>query len=104
MQWILKVLGLLGLWSIVVGIIVLVDPLLVRDVGIPGLYLPLLVALFFALWYSALLIFHKGSIAILIASLITLSVILSILHLMFWFVGIGIVLLLSVICYIHFSQ
>jgi hypothetical protein len=104
MKILLKLLALLALWSLVAGVIVLVDPALLRDVLFPGLYLPFLVILFVAVWYTAALVFKKIGLSLLVSLLLILTVVLSIMQLLFWFVGLGIVLLLGVICYIHFSQ
>lgn len=104
MKIVLKLLGLLALWSLVAGIVILVDPVLLRDILVPGAYLPFLVILFGALWYTSALIFKKAGLSLLVALLLILTVVLSIMQLLFWFVALGIVLLLGVLCYIHFSQ
>lgn len=104
MKWIFKILGLLAVWSIPVGIVVFVDPALIKDVLIPGSYLPFLVAIFFAVLYTSLIIFKKRKwLALIVAVLLTLSLILSILSMLYWFVILAIVLLLLSVCYIHFS-
>lgn len=104
MKLVLKALGVISLWSIVIGIVIFVDPSLLRDILIPGLYLPFVFAVFVALGYTILVITHSFWLSLVVAALICLAIVLSIMQMLFWFVGLGIFVLLSVVCYIYFSQ
>lgn len=47
-------------WLVLVGLIVFVDPIIVRDVGVTGVYLPFFLLLFFCLFLTlALLLNHS---------------------------------------------
>ena len=104
MKLILKLLGATSLWSLVVGTVFLVDPVVMQNILIPDIYLPFVVSVFLAVGYTVLLITRSFWLGFIFATLTSLTIILSILKLMYWFVWLGIILFLSTICYIHFSQ
>lgn len=56
----LEYLAAASLWLVVGSVIVYIDPLTIRDVLIPGLYLPLLVITWLALAYSISLLVSRA--------------------------------------------
>jgi len=97
MQTVMKILGMLVLWSLVVGMIVLVDPILVRDIGWERSYLPMvglfgLAIVYTVGWLSKSLI--KG---LIIAGLGVVTWYLAINQLLYWFVGMGILVVVLVV-------
>lgn len=91
------------MWSLVLGMVVYVDPELVRDVILPGSYLPFLMLLFLALWYTSAVVVARMWLSFVTAFLLTLGVALSIAQMLYWFVGLGIVTVLFVVYYLYFS-
>lgn len=83
------------LWGAVAYIIVRVEPNLIKDIWIPGLYLPFFVIVSVALWYTIALFVHSFWQSLLLTMTIVLSLILSTLQLMFW--GLALVLLLTLV-------
>jgi len=55
-KWIPKAIALLILWGGVGYLVTQVSPEVIKDVGIVGAYLPMLVMITLATWYSALLL------------------------------------------------
>ena len=55
----LEYLAAASLWLVVGSVIVYIDPMTIRDVLIPGLYLPLLVITWLALAYSISLLISR---------------------------------------------
>lgn len=104
MKTALKILGLLALWSTVVGMIIFIDPALVADVGLPNAYLPFFVAIFSAIFFTSLVFLRSKWVALIITALLVLTVVLSMMRLMYWFVALAIILLILSVCYIHFSE
>ncbi len=82
-----KVLSLVTLWGAVGAVVVLVEPELIRDILIPGAYLPFFLLLWIAIWYSTR--------RLLITTTIMAGIILSTLKLMHW--GLAVVLLLTLV-------
>jgi len=95
MKWIPRILSLTLLWGGVAAIILFVEPELIRDIIVPGLYLPLLILLLIALWYSLALIFKSAMISLMFASTVIGSLILIILRFMHW--GLAGVILLTLV-------
>ena len=58
-------------------IVVFIDPEVVRDVGVKGAYLPLLLPLGLAMWYTIVIIFQSVKAAIWVAGAIIFLLILS---------------------------
>ncbi len=71
MKLILKILTFIALWTLVVIIVIYVDPVLIRDTGIPGLYLPMIVPLWIALVYTLSWIVGIGWVATLVGTVVT---------------------------------
>ena len=82
MRWIPKLISLIFLWSAVAAIVVFVEPSLLRDILIPGGYLPFFVILTLALWYTLALVARSAVYGLLLCLTIVLGVILSMLQLM----------------------
>jgi hypothetical protein len=83
-----KIVALLSLWGLVVFIVVVVDPGLVRDIGIVGSYLPLTILVFAAMLYTSMLILHRFPRALMISLLTTLALELAFQRLMYWYIGV----------------
>lgn len=86
-----KILSLILLWGVVTLIIIYVDPSTIRDVGIEGVYLPLLIAVFIASAYSMFLLSGAWIVGALSALLIVLALLLLIFKVFNAFVAIAIV-------------
>lgn len=67
------------LWGMVALIIVDVDPVLLRDVWIEGIYLPFLLSVLLSLWYTFALVLKSYLRSLLISLLMVLMIALSIL-------------------------
>lgn len=67
----LEYLAAASLWLVVGSVIVYIDPLTIRDVLIPGLYLPLLVITWLALAYSLSLLVSRAIYILGITTLLT---------------------------------
>jgi hypothetical protein len=78
-KWILRILSLVLCWGSVVAIIMYVDPDKVRDVGIAGLYLPIVASIGISSWYSMLL----ATKSIKYASALTLIVLAALIMMIF---------------------
>jgi glycerol-3-phosphate acyltransferase PlsY len=63
---------MLGLWGAVALVIVYIDPQLLKDILIPGLYLPFYILVLIALWYTISLV-TKNILHSLIMSLIFIT-------------------------------
>lgn len=98
MRWLPKLLSVVFLWALVFYLILFVDPELIRDIGIKGVYLPFLLSLFLAFVYTFSLLFRTVKIgaflAFLIISLLALQLfrILTLLTLLLSILFTGIVL------------
>ena len=71
MKLLLRIVTFAALWSLVGVIVAYVDPVLIRDMGIIGLYLPMIAAVWIALIYTITWIMGFSWIAIGIGSIIT---------------------------------
>lgn len=87
MRWMPKVISLVVLWGAVLAVILFVEPELVRDIVIPGSYLPFFLLIFLAILYT--------SRSLLISLTVVGGIILSTLKLMHW--GLALVLLLTLV-------
>ena len=87
MKWIPRILSLVFLWGAVAGVVLYVEPELLKDIIIPGSYLPFFVLLGIALWYSIR--------SFWIAITITFGIVLSSMQLMHW--GLALTLLLTLV-------
>lgn len=79
-----KIISLLFLWGMVAAIVVFVDPTLLKDVLLPGAYLPFFGLLFLALWYTLAIIFQSARKSLLFTITIIGGLVLSMLKLMHW--------------------
>lgn len=70
----LRILGLMGLWGVVVGIVVWIDPDVIRDVIIPGFYLPMWGATSIAIGYTIFWIMGFSKYSVLISLILSIFV------------------------------
>lgn len=101
MKIVLKTVSLILLWGMVVYVIMFVDPESVKDVGIPGSYLPLLAPFFAAVWYTGYLILKVFWSSITIACLLLLALTLGIAGIMNLFLGL---IITAIITFVVFLQ
>ena len=90
------------LWGVVAYIVLFVDPSLIKDVGVPGLYLPFLLSVGVASWYTFALLSKRGWGALVLTLLVVLSLFLAIVRLMYPLLAIGLLLLSGFIVYLTF--
>ena len=83
------------MWGAVAYIIVRVEPSLLKDVFVPGLYLPFFGLVSIALWYTIALFIRSFWQSLLLTVTVMLAMILTTLQLMFW--GLALVLLLTLV-------
>jgi hypothetical protein len=62
-----KIIAIVMLWGVLAYIIGWVEPEQVRDVVIPGSYLPMTIPFAFALWYTSTVILRSGKKGLLLA-------------------------------------
>ncbi len=86
-------MSLACLWGAVAYIIMYVEPALLKDILIPGLYLPFMAIVTIAVWYTIALFIHSFGKSLLLTMTLIVALILSTLQLMFW--GLALVLLLT---------
>ena len=79
-----KILSLLFLWGMIASTVLFVDPALLRDVGIPGTYLPFFGLLLLTVWYTLALVLHSAGKSLLLSVTIILGLVLTTLKLMHW--------------------
>lgn len=91
----MKLCSLLLLWGMVGGMVGFVEPELIRDVIIPGSYLPLVGLVWITLGYSALLVTHSWLGALVLSLTMMAGIVLSMLGLMHW--GLFMTLLLTLV-------
>ena len=95
MKWIPKILSLIFLWGSIAAVILYIEPELLRDILIPGAYLPFFVLLTISVWYT-LAIVVRSFVGSLILTLTTIGgVVLTMLQLMHF--GLAAVLLLTLV-------
>lgn len=95
MAWLPKIISLLCLWGSVVAVVLYIEPSLLRDVIIPGSYLPFYLLLSLALWYTLTLLLRSVRYGLMITATILVTLILSMLKLMHW--GLGLTLALTLV-------
>ena len=95
MKWIPRIFGLVALWGAVGATIMYIEPSLLRDVVIPGSYLPFFVLVTAAVWYSLALMTKSGLKSLWLSLTIVGGLVLSMLKLMHW--GLMIALLLTLV-------
>lgn len=84
MRWLPKAISTIVLWGVVFYIVLFIDPVLLQDVLIEGVYLPFLVALFLAVFYSLSLAFQSMRLGLGISLILMLLVVLNILRFLTW--------------------
>ncbi len=99
-----KLFGATLLWGVVAYIIFFIDPSLLKNVWLPGLYLPFVLAVAIAAWYSFALFSRHGWGALALASCVAGTLILIFLHLMYPLLGLGIILLSLFTVYLTFIR
>lgn len=82
-----KVSAILILWGLVGLVVWRVEPAMLRDVGIPGLYLPMVGLVTFASWYSALIVTKSWKASLLMSFIVAVALITLILRFMNWLIA-----------------
>lgn len=95
MKWIPKILSLLILWGAVGGVITFVEPELIKDIIIPGSYLPFYTLLLITIWYTLAFITKTTWLSLLLSVTLVGSMVLTMLKLMH--LGLAIVILLTLV-------
>lgn len=95
MKWIPKILSLIFLWGALASVIWLIEPELIRDVMIPGSYLPFFLLLTMTLWYSLILVVKSGLASLVLTVTMVGGLVLNMMELMHW--GLALVLLLTLV-------
>lgn len=90
-----KLISLIFLWGAVAFVVVYVEPGLLKDILIPGSYLPFFLLLSLALWYSTTWLARSVFYGMLLSLTILTGIILSMLQLMHW--GLAIALALTLV-------
>jgi hypothetical protein len=93
MKWIPKIISLLLLWGAVASTIIYIDPELLKDILIPGSYLPFLILLTITIWYTLAIFIRSAWKSLVLTLTLMLAIILSILQIMY--TGLFIVILLT---------
>jgi hypothetical protein len=93
MKWIPKIISLLLLWGAVASTIIYIDPELLKDILIPGSYLPFLILLTITLWYTLAIFIKSAWKSLVITLTLMLAIVLSILQIMY--TGLAIMILLT---------
>lgn len=83
------------LWASVAYVVAYVEPELLKDVGVPGSYLPFFVILWVAISYTLVLVLKSIRYGALLGSTIMVGVVATALKLMFW--GLAVVVLLTLV-------
>lgn len=92
---ILHVIAALTLWGVVAFIILQIDPELIKDIVVKGVYLPLAIAVFLATFYTIWLIFSGVLIAVAIGGLVILALELAVANIMNVFLACVIIAMIS---------
>lgn len=95
MKWIPKLLSLIFLWGALALVIFKVEPELLRDVIVPGIYLPFYLLFGFTLWYTITLITKTVLMSLVVTITIVGWLMLSMLGFMHW--GLVVVILLTLL-------
>jgi len=101
MKIVLKLISLLMLWGATIGVVLLVDPASLRDVGLEGVYLPFLILVGGTVFYTLLTVLKSWKKAGLITLLLELLLVASIFRVATWFlvgvvvIAIGLVLVVK---------
>lgn len=93
MKWIPKLISLILLWGAVAATIVYIDPELLKDIIIPDAYLPFLLLLTIAIWYTLAIFIKSAWKSLVMTMTLILTIVLSMLQIMH--VGLAIVILLT---------
>lgn len=91
MKYLPKMIAVTLMWGVVLGIIFYVDPALVKDVVVPGVYLPLVLSVAVSCWYSILLVTKSLKSASLVTIVIVIAMVTSLLRYMNVLVGVALV-------------
>lgn len=81
-RWLPKIVAGLLLWSVPAYMVWRVEPAQVKDLLVPGLYLPMVAGVGIASWYSLLTIFRNWKYATMMSFLLMGTLILLILRVM----------------------
>jgi hypothetical protein len=95
MKWIPKIISLVLLWGAVASVIVFIEPEVIKDILLPGAYLPFIVLLSMTIWYTLSVITKSISLSLMMTMSIMVGLILAMLRLMH--AGLALVLLLTLV-------
>jgi len=85
----------LVLWGAVICVVVFIEPELIKDMVIPGSYLPFFILLLITIWYTLALVTKTISLSLLLSITLIGSLVLTMLKLMH--LGLAIVILLTLV-------
>lgn len=83
------------LWGAVICVVVFIEPELIKDMVIPGSYLPFFILLLITIWYTLALVTKTISLSLLLSITLIGSLVLTMLKLMH--LGLAIVILLTLV-------
>jgi hypothetical protein len=95
MKWIPKIASLIVLWGAIGWVVIYIEPQLLKDIFIPGMYIPFYLLLLLAIWYSVSLIMRKILASFIFSIIIVGSLMLSMYKIMH--IGLAIVILLTLV-------
>jgi len=99
MRWVPKIISLMAIWGTVAYVVVYIDPELLRDVWIPGMYAPFQLLLGVAVWYTVSALIKSYGKAAIISLLVVLLMSLSILKVLNWISTLAIVVTTLLLIY-----
>lgn len=94
-----KVCALVGVWGVVALVVLYIDPATIKDVGIRGVYLPMLLLVAGASLYTSLVGGRSWIVALLTSALVGLGMLLLILKVFTMISGLAIVVSIIVMHY-----
>jgi len=74
LRFVLRSLGFVALWGLVGAVVIYVDPNIIRDIGLYGVYLPMVVVVGGAIFYTTVLIGGVNKFTVLVTIILTLFV------------------------------
>lgn len=99
-----KLLTILVLWSSVAYMVLFIDPMLLKDVGLPGFYLPFVGMITLASWYTMAVFAKRGWGAMVVAIVILAVLLLSIMKLMYPLLAIALIAVAGFVMYLTFIR
>lgn len=101
MKIVLKAVSLIAIWGVVAYIVWFIDPESVKDWGGDGLYLPFLLPVIAAVWYTFYLGWKSVLVATVVSAIAILGLILGMAGLMNMLLGTVLVLMILFTLYLH---